>query len=243
MEDYDSMIRLQVSSGDFEPNSIILWTRVTPTVSERSQSIAVNWFVSSNAFDFTDASLVKSGQVATDGSRDWTVKVQADGLKPLKRYYYMFTVPPESDASATARSQVGRFKTFPNADAQAQPQEVKVALYSCSNFGWGYFNAFGLAALKPLDVDILNHVGDYIYEYDDYPEEYNAVRRGKKPDKECIRLDDYRERHKTHRRDEGLQLLTRSAPTLAMWDDHEVRCRSKHFGVHFFFCCTSHHQL
>jgi phosphodiesterase/alkaline phosphatase D-like protein len=30
-------------------------------------------------------------------------------------------------------------------------------------------------------------------------------------------VDDYRARHASHRKDEGLQLLTRSAPTLAMW--------------------------
>jgi hypothetical protein len=34
---------------------------------------------------------------------------------------------------------------------------------------------------------------------------------------EIITLDDYRARHASHRKDEGLQLLTRSAPTLAMW--------------------------
>jgi hypothetical protein len=82
------------------------------------------------------------------------VKVNVTGVKPLTQYYYTFSLPGESPDQPVASSQIGRFRTFPDADATNQPEQVKIGLYSCSNFGWGYFNAFGLAASPPLDVDV-----------------------------------------------------------------------------------------
>jgi alkaline phosphatase D len=46
---------------------------------------------------------------------------------------------------------------------------MRYAVFSCSNFGWGYFNAYADAAARGLDFWL--HLGDYYYDYgeDAYP--------------------------------------------------------------------------
>jgi alkaline phosphatase D len=39
--------------------------------------------------------------------------------------------------------------------------KLHYGVFTCSNYGWGYFNAYGHAAT--LDLDFWMHVGDYIY--------------------------------------------------------------------------------
>jgi alkaline phosphatase D len=50
--------------------------------------VAVDWVVS-EAEDFS--SIAASGSTVTDASRDFTVSVDATGLKPWKRYWYQFS--------------------------------------------------------------------------------------------------------------------------------------------------------
>jgi len=200
-----------VASGDPTPDSIILWTRVTPVPNFRNDTMAVEWLVSENPENFSQP--VQSGTTTTTADRDWVVKVEARELAPMTRYFYRFK-------AGDVESPVGTFSLFPNTTSEMSPEEVKLALYSCSNFGWGYFNSYGVGAL--LGVDAWIHVGDFIYEYyDTYPTVAEAIRRGTEPRKEIITLNDYRTRHAKYREDEGLRLISKSAPLLAMWDDHE----------------------
>ena len=60
-----------VASGDFEADSIVIWTRVTPSEDGRSDPIVVDWFVSTDSNDFSNAT--HTGSVSTSASRDWTV--------------------------------------------------------------------------------------------------------------------------------------------------------------------------
>ena len=143
-----------VASGDFTPQSIILWTRVTPVNASRSEFIEVSYFVSTEKDDFSNEKLVTSNTVQTYAARDWTVKVNVTGITPLVYHYFLFSVSDESNTGKEARSQIGRFRTFPEPYESKQPDEIRIGLFSCSNFGWGYFNAFGLAASPPLDVDV-----------------------------------------------------------------------------------------
>lgn len=41
---------------------------------------------------------------------------------------------------------------------------LTIAVYSCSNYPFGYFNAYGVGA-KSAAADLMVHLGDYIYEY------------------------------------------------------------------------------
>jgi alkaline phosphatase D len=95
---------------------------------------------------------VATGRFVTGAGRDYTVKLLASGLKPSTRYFYRFT-------QGSTVSPVGRFK-LPAAPGRLQAK-LKYAIVSCSNWGFGYFNAYDhMSKLKDLDFWV--HLGDYM---------------------------------------------------------------------------------
>ncbi|QVL52834.1 MAG: ExeM/NucH family extracellular endonuclease [Cyanobium sp. M30B3] len=203
-----------VASGDPYADSVILWTRITPPA-EFSGLVDVQWEVASSA-DFSADSLIDSGVFTTSAGRDWTVKVEADGLAADTSYYYRFR-------AGGAVSMVGQTKTLP-----VGSDPVRLAVFSCANFTAAeQFAAYGRAAaihaVNPYDA--LLHLGDYIYEYG--PGGYGtaedaAADRGFLPEREIISLDDYRQRYAQYHTDSNLQNLRAIAPLIAGWDDHET---------------------
>lgn len=82
---------------------------------------------------------------------------------------------PCSDAlKPVVTSAVGKFRTPDSATTTTK--KLTYALFSCSNWGWGYFNAYDAATR--YDLDFWVHLGDYIYEYSNnvYPSMTQAVR-------------------------------------------------------------------
>jgi alkaline phosphatase D len=71
--------------------------------------------------------------------------VEAKNLAPFETYYYQFNVCGSSN-----KSPLGRTKTSP--DENDSVSNVGLAVFSCSNYPNGYFNAYGNAARKD-DVD------------------------------------------------------------------------------------------
>ena len=77
------------------------------------------------------------------------------------------------------------------------------------------------------DVDVVIHLGDYIYEYGQggYATE-DAVKLGRTlpadNNQEIIKLDDYRKRYALYRKDKDLQTLHHRHPFIVIWDDHEL---------------------
>ena len=131
------------------------------------------------------------------------------------------------------QSPLGHFKTLPGANAHVE--SMQYAVFSCSNYGWGLFNAYEAAASLEDDLDFVMHLGDYYYEYPAsiYPSRREAVRwEGLKPQHETMTLQDYRERHALYRRDAGLQQLTAKTALIAIWDDHEVSDNQYTGGAH-----------
>ncbi len=106
------------------------------------------------------------------------------------------------------------------------PDTVRFAALSCSNFSNGAFGAYARAAEEDLDFWV--HLGDYIYEYDADPE---AFRRhtdlGGKDTVET--LAEYRGRHAQYKLDPALQELHAAAPVIHVPDDHEVE--NNHAGL------------
>jgi phosphodiesterase/alkaline phosphatase D-like protein len=203
-----------VASGDPYVDSVILWTRITPPAGFAGL-VDVQWEVSRSP-GFEPASIVDSGTFSTSAARDWTVKVEADGLGADTPYYYRFRV-------GDVESMVGQTKTLPvGSDA------VRLAVFSCANFpAADTFAAYGRAAainaVNPYDA--LVHLGDYIYEYG--PGGYGAAEgaatdRGFSPNREIVSLDDYRLRYAQYHTDQNLQALRAAAPLIAIWDDHET---------------------
>ncbi|MEM7738056.1 MAG: alkaline phosphatase D family protein, partial [Deinococcota bacterium] len=198
-----------VASGDPLTDSILLWTRVTPDTATL-EPIEVIWEVASDAnFD----NLVNMDSGTTDVSRDYTLKVDVRGLAAGTRYYYRFTI-------GNTVSPVGQTQTLPETGVE----QIKVAVFSCSNYPAGYFNVYR-EATKEADLDTVLHLGDYIYEYErgGYASEQAALLgRESEPDTECITLNDYRTRYAQYRTDEDLQALHAAIPWIVVWDDHEI---------------------
>lgn len=194
-----------VASGEPGPNSILLWTRYAAPSDTR---LTVEL---SETSDF--ARVVGGGNVTATGDKDHTAKFAVEGLQPGRWYYYRFVAPDGT------RSPVGRTRTLPQGPTGA----FNLALFSCANMPFGWFNAYGHAAARG-DIDLCVHVGDYLYEYKagDYPTVKDAVPgRLVQPTTEIIALADYRLRYASYRADPDLQRLHQLFPMIAQWDDHE----------------------
>ena len=197
-----------VASGDPLQDRVILWTRLSPN--DSSARLEVIWEI---ALDQQFKQMIKTNKVITTAAQDFTVKVDATGLLPNQRYFYRFRFGDKI-------SPVGQTKTLP-----INPTKVSFAVCSCSNYPAGYFYVYREMAKQ--NVDVVIHLGDYIYEYgaDGYATE-DAVRLGRTlatdNNKEIIKLDDYRKRYALYRKDADLQAVHQRHPFIVIWDDHEL---------------------
>ena len=197
-----------VASGDPLQTQVIIWTRVTPT--DSSARLEVLWEV---AKDAGFKHITATGKVLTTAAQDFTVKVDVTGLAAGQVYFYRFK-------SASKYSITGQTKTL-----ATQVQSVQFAVCSCSNFPAGYFHVYKEMAKQ--DVDVVIHLGDYIYEYGmgGYATE-EAVEMGRAladdNNAEIIRLDGYRKRYALYRLDPDLQAAHQRHPFIVIWDDHEL---------------------
>lgn len=199
------MFRHGVASGDPDATSVVLWTRLTADA-----AVEGTWELSTTP-DFAD--VAKSGPFKTDADRDYTVKVLAEGLEPGGIYYYRFRV-------GDALSVLGRARTLP----EGQLDRLGIALMSCSNYAFGFFNAYDAIA-RDADVDFVLHTGDYIYEYggkDGWGADVaRKIGRVHDPLHDIVSLTDYRTRHAQYKTDVGAQAMHANHTLLACWDDHE----------------------
>ena len=208
-----------VASGDPAQTSVLIWTRVTP---EAPGPVPVKWSVTRDAA-FKD--VVQRGTFTTGPERDYTVKVLVEGLEPGKIYYYWFT-------AGQASSPGGVTRTLP-ANGLA---DYKLAVVSCSNWPFGYFNAYREIAKRGQreTIDAVIHLGDYIYEYGvtGYGGAIGKeLGRNHEPANECVTLADYRKRYAQYRSDPDLQAAHAVAPWFCTWDDHESANNSYRTGA------------
>ena len=197
---------LGVASGQPQPSSVVLWTRLRihdADAALKAQSLEVVCEV------FADAALrqpVRQWRVQTDASRAHSVHVVASGLQPGRPYWYRFVC-------GNAMSPVGRARTSPGLEDPVD--RLRIALASCQHYEQGYFVAHREMAQR--DLDLVLFVGDYIYESSN-PQYMLRKHEGGVPKS----LNEYRERHAHYKSDTDLQAC-HAAHTWAMtWDDHEV---------------------
>ena len=88
--------------------------------------------------------------------------------------------------------------------------QVRLAVFSCSNYPAGLFNVYAEAAER-TDLDAAVHLGDYIYEYDQggyasatRPQLGRLVEPGRR---DLLTLADYRARHAQYKTDPDAQAL------------------------------------
>ncbi len=194
-----------VASGEPGPDSVLLWTRFKPETGGPAK-VRVE-IAESREF----IRIVGGGQMTTGPWRDHTVKITVDGLAPGKWHWFRFIAPDGS------MSPVGRTKTLP----VGKTAKFNLAIFSCSNLGFGEFNAYGHAALRE-DIDAVLHMGDYIYEYGrgGYDGGRGFAAR-MFPETEILSLADYRLRYQSYRNDPQLQALHAAFPVIPNTDDHE----------------------
>ncbi|MFQ3666576.1 MAG: alkaline phosphatase D family protein, partial [Sphingomonadaceae bacterium] len=197
-----------VASGEPGPTSMLFWTRFVNGTG-RAQELELEVSTSPRmSRPFARVNLV------ADPANDWCAKTVVGGLAPGTTYYYRFSGP------GRARSTVGRTKTLPEGNAAL----FRIGLFSCSNLPFGWFNGYGHAVAAD-DIDLVVHVGDYIYEYarGTYPAAEQVVAgRVLEPAGETIQLADYRTRYAAYRADADLQALHALFPAVTTWDDHEI---------------------
>jgi len=214
-----------VASGDPDPNSVILWTRRPP---EGQAAAKLTVEIAEDA-EFRRVVGKKETAVSTDA--DWTCRILAAGLKPRTVYWYRFT-----DEHGFG-SRVGRTITapLPN-DAQA----VNFAFVSCQDVNEGKLNAYRRMIFEderatPADkLGFVLHLGDFIYEIVEYPDEVKTrydrtiyevarIRDGGKIGKFHFPLtvDGYRAVYKGYLADPDLQDARARWPFVAIWDNHE----------------------
>jgi len=208
-----------IASGDPTQASVVIWTRVTP---EAEGLTAVAWGVARDS-GFQD--VVKRGTVNTGPERDYTVKVDVQGLEPGQLYYYWFSVGRTSSPGGATR-------TLPATGVS----DYRMAVVSCSNWPFGFFNAYREIAKRGAQgqLDAVIHLGDYIYEYgvNGYGSAVGKdLGRNHVPEHEIITLADYRLRHAQYKSDPDLQAAHAVAPWFCTWDDHESTNNSYRTGA------------
>jgi alkaline phosphatase D len=224
-----SSFRHGVASGDPGADRVMLWTRVEPSATSPGHVEVVEYVL---ARDPELLDVVATGLVETSAARDFTVKLDVDGLEPGTTYHYRFArarwspcavrsmepVAPVAPQPPILASAIGRTRTLPGAGVE----RVRLGMCSCSNYPAGFFNVYAALARRD-DLDAILHLGDYLYEYaDGRYGDGQALGRALEPHGEIVTLADYRARHGLYKRDPDLQAVHAAHPFIAVWDDHEL---------------------
>jgi alkaline phosphatase D len=198
---------LGVASGDPAPDGVVLWTRLAPRPLEEGGGmpagpVEVAWIL---AEDEQVTQGVRRGVAVALPELAHSVHVEVAGLDPGRPYWYRFQ-------AAGAQSPLGRTRTLPS--PSSLPERLRLGLASCQHWEQGLFTAYEHMLRENLDLVV--HVGDYIYEGAGQP---NRVRRH--PGPECTTLEGYRLRYGLYKTDPALQAMHAAAPWLVTPDDHE----------------------
>ncbi|MBD2676662.1 MULTISPECIES: alkaline phosphatase [Nostoc] len=198
---------LGVASGDPDATSVVIWTRLAPEPLNGGGmppvNVPIRWEVST---DEQMKRIVSRGTVLATPELAHSVRVVVEGLQPDSWYWYRFVVGQDS-------SPIGRTRTAPLANGYLN--KLNFALVSCQNYQQGFYTAYKYLAQD--DLDLVVHVGDYIYEggiSTTTPRQHNSS--------EIFTLEDYRNRHALYKSDTNLQAAHAAFPWIVTWDDHEV---------------------
>ncbi|MET9765714.1 alkaline phosphatase D family protein [Streptomyces sp. NPDC006372] len=208
---------LGVASGDPLPDSVLIWTRLAPEPFAEDgglgqERVVVDWEV---AVDERFARVEQRGVATAHPEYAHSLHIDVKGLKPDSRYYYRFRV-------GAWISPTGRTRTAPAAGSD--PAGMRLAAVACQAYQDGYYTAHRHLAQE--DVDVVFHLGDYLYEY--AVDSAGGARRYTDrtlPDvfnRETTTLADYRLRYALYKSDPDLLAAHAQHPFLVTWDDHET---------------------
>jgi len=214
-----------VASGDPDPHSVLLWTR-RPFEKGTRHLLTVEV-----AEDEAFRRVIAHAKAPVSSAADWTARVLLAGLEPGRTYWYRFT-----DADGNG-SRVGRTLTAPLPD---DPRTVSFAFVSCQDINEGKLNGYRRMIFEderaPAGerLDFVLHLGDFIYEVVQYPDEvktrydrtiYEVARI---PDGHKVgnfhiplTLEGYRAIYRGYLTDPDLQDARARWPFVCIWDNHE----------------------
>jgi alkaline phosphatase D len=194
-EEDRGLFRWGVASFEPRADAVLLWTRLPPGHTE------VRWELGLNP-DLRE--VVAEGQERTGVEGDHTVCVDATRLVPGTTYWYRFR-------SGGGCSPVGRTRTLP----AALPGRIRIGYVCCSRYSVAPLGVY--RAMADREVDLVVHLGDYIYEDD----KHRGPRRHQPP-RRAVTLGDYRERLAQVREDPDCRALHMRHPMTVIWDDHDL---------------------
>src|SRR4026209_571176 len=151
-----------VASGDPDSHSVILWTR-HPFAQGTRQLLTVEV-----AEDEAFRRVIAHAQAPVSSAADWTARVLIGGPEPARTYRDRGTA---TDGNG---SRVGRTITAPLPN---DPRTVNFAFVSCQSVNEGKLNAYRRMiyederAPAAEQLDFVLHLGDFIYEVVQYPDE------------------------------------------------------------------------
>ncbi|MGP4011497.1 alkaline phosphatase D family protein [Streptomyces sp. 4N124] len=213
----DDPFTLGVASGDPQPGSVLLWTRLAPAPLQPDSGlpaarVTVQWEV---ARDENFRRIARRGAVTAHPEFHHTVHVAVDGLDEGRVYYYRFRV-------GRWVSPTGRTRTAPGLGSKVSA--LTFGVVSCQRYDQAYFTAY--RHLAEDDVDLVFHLGDYLYEYPvSSVGGARAYPAGTLPDllnRETVTLEDYRLRYALYKSDADLAAAHAAHPFIVTWDDHET---------------------
>jgi alkaline phosphatase D len=205
---------LGVASGDPDATSVVLWTKLAPKPTDpdggmKPEHVKVVWEIAEDE-KFTKE--VRTGTSIASPQLGHSVHVEVEGLKNDRWYWYRFR-------AGDATSPIGRTRTLPALNAE--PEKLNFAFVSCQHYEQGLYTAYE-HMMKDENIDLVFHLGDYIYEYPNNPKALARVRAHSGPkDRKIQTLDEYRERHVQYRLDPALHGMHAKCPWFVTWDDHE----------------------
>jgi alkaline phosphatase D len=214
-----------VASGDPDEQSVILWTR-RPFPGRTRADLTVE--VSLDPAFHTVVGVARAPVLAPS---DWTCRALVGGLKPATVYWYRFTDPTGHG------SRIGRTITAPR---PSDSRSVRFAFVSCQSVNEGAQNAYRRMiwederASPERRLGFVLHLGDFIYEVVEYPDEVShrydrtVFDIGRIPDARKVRnfhvpttLDGYRMVYRAHIDDPDIQDARAHFPFICIGDNHE----------------------
>jgi alkaline phosphatase D len=198
-----------VASGDPLTESVVIWTRLAPKPINGGgmpqDRVRVRWAV---AKDDQMRKIVRRGTAVASPELAHSVHVDVRDLEPNRWYWYQF------EAGGYV-SPIGRTRTAPEFEDDDKQARLDFAFISCQDWQNGFYPAF--RGLADEDIDLVVHLGDYIYEYGP---QSGTPRQHEGP--EPTNLESYRNRHALYKTDASLRAAHAAFPWIVTWDDHEV---------------------
>lgn len=212
-----------VASGDVTDGRAVIWSRT-----DRPARMLVEYTTGSG---FSGALRVP-GPAALE-EWDYTARVVLTDLPPGQTIRYRVSFVDLGDLKTTSEPHEGQFRT-PEADGGITRDVTLAWSADTCGQGWGIDEARGgfrlYEVMRRVQPDLFVHVGDTIYA--DQPvqpevrlDDGTVWRNVVTPEKSKVAesLDEYRGNYRYNLLDANMRRFQAEVPTLAIWDDHEVR--------------------